>query len=113
MCTDDSLKLPSHSSPRLKSFFAKNIFRTGYATHGLFPYRGKFHPQMIKALMNVMGLKPGDRVLDPMMGSGTVPVEAVLMGLDAIGIDVSPFCKFMAQTAPKAKVFLGNSMLLP
>lgn len=98
MCTGNALKLPSHSSSRLKSFFAKNIFRTGYATHGLFPYRGKFHPQMIKALMNVMGLKPGDRVLDPMMGSGTVPVEAVLMGLDAIGFDASPFCKFMAQT---------------
>jgi tRNA G10 N-methylase Trm11 len=24
---------------------------------------------MIKALINVMGLKPGDTVLDPMMGS--------------------------------------------
>lgn len=47
--------------------------------------------------MNVMGLKPGDRVLDPMMGSGTVPVEAVLMGIDALGFDASPFCKFMAQ----------------
>ncbi len=98
MCTGSSLKLARHSSSRLKSFFAKNIFRTGYATHGLFPYRGKFHPQMIKALMNVMGLKPGDRVLDPMMGSGTVPVEAVLMGMDALGFDASPFCKFMAQT---------------
>ena len=76
MCTGKSLKLPDHSSSRLKSFFQKNLFRTGYATHGLFPYRGKFHPQMIKGLMNVMGLKPGDTVLDPMMGSGTVLVEA-------------------------------------
>ena len=98
MCTGDSLKLPEHSSSRLKSFFQKNLFRTGYATHGLFPYRGKFHPQMIKALMNVMGVKPGDTVLDPMMGSGTVLVEARLMGINSIGIDASPFCKFMAQT---------------
>jgi len=58
MCTGKPLKLPHHSSSRLKSFFEKNIFRTGYATHGLFPYRGKFHPQMIKGLMNAMGLKP-------------------------------------------------------
>ncbi|MDP2643715.1 MAG: DNA methyltransferase [Desulfobacterales bacterium] len=98
MCTGESLKLPDHSSSRLKSFFEKNIFRTAYATHGLFPYRGKFHPQMIKGLMNVMGLKPGDTVLDPMMGSGTVLIEASLMGIKSIGIDASPFCCFMTQT---------------
>ena len=98
MCTGKSLKLPHYSSSRLKSFFEKNLFRTGYATHGLFPYRGKFHPQMIKGIMNVMGLKPGHTVLDPMMGSGTVLVEACLMGIGSIGIDLSPFCRFMAQT---------------
>jgi len=98
MCAGMPLKLPDHSSSRLKSFFEKNIFRTGYATHGLFPYRGKFHPQMIKGLMNVMGLKPGETVLDPMMGSGTVLVEACLMGIHAVGVDASPFCRFMTQT---------------
>ncbi len=98
MCAGDPLKLPNFSSSRLKSFIQKNIFRTGYGTHGLFPYRGKFHPQMIKGLLNAMGLKPGDTVLDPMMGSGTVPVEASLMGIRSIGIDASPFCRFMAQT---------------
>ncbi|MEI6644963.1 MAG: DNA methyltransferase [bacterium] len=98
MCAGESLRLPGHSSSRLKSFFEKNIFRTGYATHGLFPYRGKFHPQMIKGIMNVMGLKPGDTVIDPMMGSGTVVVEASLMGIHSYGFDASPFCRFMAQT---------------
>jgi len=98
MCTGKSLRLPPHSSSRLKSFFQKNQFRTGYATHGLFPYRGKFHPQMIKGLMNIMGLKPGDMVLDPMVGSGTVLVEACLMGIQSIGVDASPFCRFMTQT---------------
>ena len=98
MCTGRSLRLPTHSSSRLKSFFQKNVFRTGYATHGLFPYRGKFHPQMIKGLMNIMGLKPGDVVLDPMVGSGTVLVEACLMGIQSIGVDASPFCRFMTQT---------------
>ena len=97
MCTGEPLRLPEHSSSRLKSFFEKNQFRTGYGTHGLFPYRGKFHPQMIKALINVMGLKPGDTILDPMMGSGTVPIEASLMGIKSIGIDASPFCRFMTQ----------------
>ncbi|MFO7861602.1 MAG: DNA methyltransferase [Desulfosalsimonas sp.] len=98
MCTGAPLLLPKHSSSRLRSFFEKNQFRTGYATHGLFPYRGKFHPQMIKALINVMGLKAGDVVLDPMMGSGTVPIEASLMSIRSVGIDASPFCRFMAKT---------------
>ncbi len=97
MCVGDPLRLPVSSSSRLKSFFSKNQFRTGYATHGLFPYRGKFHPQMIKALINVMGLKPGNTLLDPMMGSGTVLVEGATMGVRSIGFDVSPFCCFMSQ----------------
>ena len=35
-------------------------------THGLFPYRGKFHPQLIRALLNILKVKKGDVVLDPM-----------------------------------------------
>lgn len=98
MCTGRSLKLPYHSSSRLHRFFEKNVFKTGYGTHGLFPYRGKFHPQMVKSLLNIMGLKSRQTVLDPMMGSGTVCVEACLMGIDSIGLDVSPFCRFMTET---------------
>ena len=98
MCSGEPLRLPQHSSSRLRSFFTANQFRTGYATHGLFPYRGKFHPQMIKGLINAMGMRPGDTILDPMMGSGTVLIEAVLMGINSVGYDISPFCGFMAQT---------------
>jgi len=97
ICSGESLRLPKHSSSQLRSFFQSNQFRTGYATHGLFPYRGKFHPQMIKGLLNAMGLRPGDSVVDPMMGSGTVLIEAKLMGIKSVGLDASPFCRFMAQ----------------
>jgi hypothetical protein len=97
MCRGEPLRLAGHSSSRLKAFFRTNQFKTGYATHGLFPYRGKFHPQMVKAILNIMGLKPGETVLDPMMGSGTTLIEATLMGIDSIGVDASPFCQFMAQ----------------
>lgn len=97
ICRGQPLKLADHSSSRLKSFFKTNQFKTGYATHGLFPYRGKFHPQMVKALLNIMALKPGETVLDPMMGSGTTLIEATLMGINSIGVDASPFCRFMTQ----------------
>jgi SAM-dependent methyltransferase len=97
ICSGEALRLPRFSSARLRSFFESKQFKTGYATHGLFPYRGKFHPQMVKALINIMGLKPGETVLDPMMGSGTVLIEACLMEIKSIGIDASPFCRFMAR----------------
>jgi len=96
-CSGEPVRLPKHSSSRLRSFFQTNQFKTGYATHGLFPYRGKFHPQMVKGLLNIMGLKAGETVLDPMMGSGTVLIEARLMGIRSIGMDASPFCRFMTQ----------------
>lgn len=97
MCSGEPVRLPRHSSSRLRSFFQSKQFKTGYATHGLFPYRGKFHPQMIKGLLNAMGLRSGDTVLDPMMGSGTVLIEAALMGMSSVGLDASPFCRFMVQ----------------
>jgi len=80
-----------------KDFFAANVFAVGYATHGLFPYRGKFHPQMIKAVMNVMGLKPGQTVLDPMAGCGTTAIEAAIMGIDCIAVELNPFACLMTR----------------
>jgi hypothetical protein len=102
VCAGETLRLPQYSSSRLKQFFAANPFRTGYATHGLFPYRGKFHPQMVRGILNAMGIRGGDIVLDPMMGSGTTLIEAALMGVDAVGLDISPFCTFMTQTKATA-----------
>lgn len=43
-----------------------------YLTHWIYPYKGKFHPQMIRALLNIIGLKEGDTVLDLFSGSGTI-----------------------------------------
>lgn len=86
-----------NSSLRTKAFFLSGKYSTGYATHSLFPYRGKFHPQMIRALLNMMGVKSGDIILDPMSGSGTLSVEANLLGIDSIAVDVSPFCCLMGR----------------
>jgi DNA modification methylase len=63
-----------------------------YLTHWIYPYKGKFHPQMIRALLNIIGLKQGDTVLDPFIGSGTTAVEAHLLGINCVGIDISPLC---------------------
>src|SRR5229473_1648117 len=97
ICGVTPVQVDINASARRKSFFEANLFKTGYATHGLFPYRGKFHPQMVKSIINIMGLKPGDTLLDPMCGSGTACIEASLMGIDSIGIDASPFCCLMGR----------------
>lgn len=63
-----------------------------YLTHWIYPYKGKFHPQMIRALLNIIGLKEGDLALDPFLGSGTAALEAQLLGINFVGIDISPLC---------------------
>ncbi len=63
-----------------------------YLTHWIYPYKGKFHPQMIRALLNIIGLKEGDTVLDPFSGSGTTALESQLLGINFIGFDISPLC---------------------
>ena len=68
-----------------------------YLTHWIYPYKGKFHPQMIRALLNIIGLKEGDSVLDSFLGSGTTAVEAKLLGVNCIGIDISPLCVLQSK----------------
>ena len=45
-----------------------------------------------KILINLSGAKPGDTVLDPFCGIGTVAQEAMVMGMDVIASDNDKFC---------------------
>jgi len=73
-----------------------------YLTHWIYPYKGKFHPQMIRALLNIIGLEQGDTVLDPFIGSGTTAVEAQLLGINCVGIDISPLCVLQSKAKVEA-----------
>ncbi len=62
---------------------------SGYASHDLHAFAAKFPPQLPRAF--IRGLtSPQDVVLDPMMGSGTAVVEALLEGRHGIGFDIDP-----------------------
>ncbi|BCU69691.1 TRM11 family SAM-dependent methyltransferase [Stygiolobus caldivivus] len=61
--------------------------RGSWATHKG-DYRGNFAPQIPRAVI-LKYTKPGDLVLDPMVGSGTTCVEAILLGRDCIGVDIN------------------------
>jgi len=52
---------------------------------------------MIRALLNIVELEEGYTVLDPFIGSGTTAVEAQLLGINCIGIDVSPLCVLQSK----------------
>ena len=73
-----------------------------YLTHWIYPYRGKFHPQMIRGLLNILDVRPGSKVLEPYLGSGTTAVEASLLGADVVGIDISPLCVLLTRVKTQA-----------
>lgn len=89
-----------------------------YLTHWIYPYKGKFHPQMIRALLNIIGLKSGDVVFEPFSGSGTTALEAQLLGINFIGIDISPLCILQGNVKTKSIYVLDeilkikNSLIL-
>jgi len=68
-----------------------------FLTHWIYPYKGKFHPQMIRALMNIIKIKECETLLDPFVGSGTAVLEAQILGINGIGIDISPLCILISK----------------
>lgn len=76
-----------------------------YLSHWIYPYKGKFHPQMIRALINMVGAEPGWKIFEPFCGSGTAPLEAQLLGLDVLAIDISPLCVLLTQVKTQAWKF--------
>jgi hypothetical protein len=47
-----SEKINENRTVATQAYFEEGQFSTSYATYGLFPYRGKFHPQLIKIYRN-------------------------------------------------------------
>jgi DNA modification methylase len=75
-----------------------------YLTHGFFRYFGKFPPPVARRFIEELhdpGLGP---IIDPMCGSGTSLVEALLLKRAAIGLDVNPLSCLAAKvkTTPVA-----------
>ena len=70
---------------------------TRYSAHGLHEYRGKFNPQVVRAIGNLLGLKSGAWVFDPFCGSGTTLLEAAHIGWNALGLDMNPLAVLIAN----------------
>ena len=75
-----------------------------YLTHGIHKFPAKFFPELPRFLIEKYSHK-GETVLDPMCGSGTVILEAILRNRNAIGIDIDPLARLLTKvkTTPLKK----------
>ena len=62
---------------------------TADLTHGFHTYPARMHPKLARELIARFA-GPGDVVLDPFCGSGTVLVEALVAGCVGQGVDLNP-----------------------
>ena len=73
--------------------------QTDSRLHQLAPYIGKLKPVIARQLLRRY-TAPGDIVLDCFSGSGTIPLEAVLLGRRVLAFDANPY----AVTLTRAKL---------
>src|ERR1700754_4026552 len=65
-------------------------------THGYYKYPARFSPAFVRAAVQVLS-KPGDLILDNHVGGGTTLVEALALGRNAIGVDISALAEFVSS----------------
>jgi len=70
--------------------------RIRQAHHSLHAFAAKFPPQLPRLFIQEL-TQPGETVLDPMAGSGTTLVEAVLANRYAIGVDIDPLAILISK----------------
>ena len=73
--------------PHQQNEFAKRNW--GHPLHSLCSYQGKMKPALAAHLVRTF-TAPGERMLDPFSGVGTIPFEAALNGVSSWGFDISP-----------------------
>ena len=69
---------------------------TECSLHQLSPYIGKIKSSIAGELVERFS-EPGDLVVDPFAGAGTIPLEAVIRGRRAYGADISPYACILSK----------------
>src|SRR5579864_7199596 len=57
--------------------------------HDWYRFVLSFPPHLVRDYLDRFGIQPGQRVLDPFCGTGTVPVECAMQGIGAVGIEAN------------------------
>lgn len=85
--------------------------------HRWFRYSAGFAAAWVEEVVINWGIKPGQVILDPFVGSGTVPVVCDSMGLDSIGVEAHPFvarigkAKLLWESDPDKVVSFATEIL--
>jgi len=82
---------------RLEDYFTVREESSLHLTHYMHPYKGRFHPKMVRALLNYVYPKDQGLVMDNFVGCGTLLVEATWMGLDSVGVEINPLSALMSN----------------
>jgi DNA modification methylase len=99
--TKNLYRLPASATmqigKRLEDYFTIREESSLHLTHYMHPYKGRFHPKMVRALLNCVNPKDKGLVMDNFAGCGTLLVEATWMGLDSVGIEINPLSALMSN----------------
>lgn len=82
---------------RLEDYFTIREESSLHLTHYMHPYKGRFHPKMVRALLNYVYPREKGVVMDNFAGCGTLLVEATWMGLDSVGVEINPLSVLMSN----------------
>lgn len=75
---------------------ARDTTRVKGLTHEFYRYPARFSPSFVRAAIQTF-TEPGDWVIDPFAGGGTTLVEAMAMGRNSLGIDISSLSNFICE----------------
>lgn len=94
------LEITGDVSPKITFSSKQNILihskSQSFLTHGVHKFPAKFFPELPRYLIQKYSNKY-ETVLDPMCGSGTVPLESTLLQRYGIGIDIDPIAQLVSK----------------
>lgn len=97
----------THMSQKLKPLALTSLRNPRAFTHGLFRFPGRFHPPLVTYLLKC---HPDAKIIgDPMVGCGTVAVEATIVGKPGFYSDIDPLCCLL--TKAKTRTIDPNSLI--
>lgn len=73
---------------------------TAHLSHDIHYYKAKFFPRMVRSILNICIQQLGEgshHVIDNFVGSGTTLLEASILGITSIGLDIDPLSTMIAQ----------------
>jgi len=74
---------------------------TSHLSHDIHYYKAKFFPRLVRSTLNICSQKLGGsnhQVIDCFSGSGTTLLEAAILGMPSVGVDIDPLSVLIAKS---------------